>query len=36
MADESLLTREYETRLHGHYNRHGYWVDEAVAKAHSS
>ncbi len=28
-TEESLLTREYETRLHGHYNREGYWVDEA-------
>jgi uncharacterized protein YrrD len=27
-TDESLLTRDYETRLHQHYNRHGYWVDE--------
>jgi len=29
---KSLLTREYETRLHGHYNRQGYWVDEPAAK----
>ncbi len=27
-TEESLLTREYETRLHGHYNRAGYWGDE--------
>ncbi len=27
----SLFTRDYETRLHGHYNRQGYWVDEPVA-----
>jgi hypothetical protein len=27
-TDESLLTRDYETRLYGHYNRDGYWVDE--------
>jgi len=31
-TDESLLTRDYETRLHGHYNRKGYWIDELVAK----
>jgi uncharacterized protein YrrD len=33
--EESLLTRDYETRLHRHYNRHGYWVDEPVDKEHS-
>jgi len=27
-TEESLLTRDYETRLHGHYNREGYWADE--------
>jgi uncharacterized protein YrrD len=32
-TEESLLTREYETRLHAHYNRPGYWVDEATGKA---
>ncbi len=26
--EESLLTRDYESRLHGHYNRQGYWGDE--------
>ena len=31
-TEGSLLTRDYETRLHGHYNRKGYWVDEPVAK----
>jgi len=31
-TDESLLTRDYETALHRHYNRQGYWVDEPVAK----
>jgi hypothetical protein len=30
-TDESLLTRDYETGLHGHYNRAGYWVDELSA-----
>ena len=29
-AEESLLTRDYEIGLHGHYNRKGYWVDELV------
>jgi sporulation protein YlmC with PRC-barrel domain len=24
-TEESLPTREYETSLHGHYNRRGYW-----------
>jgi sporulation protein YlmC with PRC-barrel domain len=27
---ESLLTRDYEARLHRHYNRQGYWVDEPI------
>jgi hypothetical protein len=26
--DESLLTRDYEAGLYGHYNREGYWVEE--------
>ena len=30
-----LLTRDYETRLHHHYNREGYWVDKPDAKEHS-
>jgi len=30
-TDESVLTRDYETGLHGHYNREGYWVDELSA-----
>ena len=34
-TEESLLTRDYESRLHGHYNRKGYWVDEPAAKEHS-
>jgi len=25
-TEESLLTRDYETGLHRHYNRQGYWV----------
>ena len=30
----SLLTRDYETGLHRHYNRHGYWVDEKTPEKH--
>jgi hypothetical protein len=30
-TDESLLTRDYEAGLHGHYNRQGYWVDKPAA-----
>ncbi len=29
-SEESLLTRDYEAQLHGHYNRPGYW-DEKTA-----
>ena len=31
-TEESLLTRDYETGLHRHYNRQGYWVDERGTK----
>jgi len=31
-SDQSLLTRDYEASLYGHYNRNGYWVDELAAK----
>jgi uncharacterized protein YrrD len=31
-TEESLLTRDYETGLYGHYDRKGYWVDEPAAK----
>jgi len=34
-TEESVLTRDYETELHRHYNRQGYWVDESAAKKHS-
>jgi len=34
-TEESLLTRDYETELHRHYSRQGYWVDEPAAKVHS-
>ncbi|MEI7728924.1 MAG: PRC-barrel domain-containing protein [Verrucomicrobiota bacterium] len=30
-TEESLLTRDYEIGLHGHYSRKGYWIDERVA-----
>ena len=29
-TDKSLITREYETSLHEHYHRKGYWVDQLV------
>jgi uncharacterized protein YrrD len=29
-TEASLITRNYEISLHGHYNRKGYWVDELV------
>ena len=31
-TDKSLVDRDYETSLYGHYNRKGYWIDELVAK----
>ena len=31
-TDALLLTRDYETRLHGHYHLQGYWVDESVPR----
>ena len=34
-TEESPLTRDYETGLHLHYNRLGYWIDEPAAKKHS-
>ena len=33
-TDESQLTRDYEARLHQHYNRRGYWVDEPATWEH--
>jgi len=32
---DSIPTRDYETGLHGHYDRPGYWVEELAAKEHS-
>jgi hypothetical protein len=34
-TEESLLTREYETGLHRHYNRKGYWVGEPAVQEHA-
>jgi sporulation protein YlmC with PRC-barrel domain len=34
-TEKSPLTRDYETGLHLHYNRLGYWIDESAAKEHS-
>ena len=34
-TEASLPTRDYETGLHQHYNRQGYWVDEQAGKKHS-
>jgi uncharacterized protein YrrD len=31
-TEEFLLTREYETELHRHYNRQVYWIDEPAIK----
>lgn len=31
-AEDSLITRDYETVLHGHYDRPGYWVEEPATK----
>ena len=30
-TDDSVLNREYEQRLHGHYGQEGYWVSEETA-----
>jgi hypothetical protein len=27
-TEDTLITLEYEAKLHDHYNRQGYWVDE--------
>jgi uncharacterized protein YrrD len=29
-TEESLITRDYETGLHQHYDRRGYWIDERI------
>jgi hypothetical protein len=33
--EEPLLTRDYETGLHRHYNRKGYWEEGPIAGKHS-
>jgi len=33
-TEESLLSRDYETGLHRHYNRQGYWDHESAVKEH--
>jgi len=35
-TEESLPNRDYEARLHRHYNRQGYWVEEPVLKKRSA
>ena len=34
-TEESLLTRDYESGLHRHYDRVGYWADDLSANKHS-
>jgi len=34
-SEEVLLNRDYETKLHQHYNREGYWTEESELKNHS-
>ena len=34
-TDEAGITRDFETRLHGHYSRRGYWVDDPVDSKHA-
>ncbi len=34
-SEEFLLTRDYETDLHRHYNRKGYWIGELAENKHS-
>ncbi|WP_071145260.1 PRC-barrel domain-containing protein [Bacteroides ihuae] len=31
-VEESLLTREYEAKLHEYYNQKGYWANETIAE----
>jgi hypothetical protein len=35
-TEESLLNRDYETGLHRHYKRQGYWVGDPADKEHSN
>jgi sporulation protein YlmC with PRC-barrel domain len=34
-TEESLLTRDYETGLHRHYDRQAYWIEDPAANEHS-
>ena len=34
-TEESLLTRDYETGLHRHYERQAYWIEDPAAKEQS-
>lgn len=34
-SEDALLTRDYEDRLHRHYMRRGYWVDDPSTQVHS-
>lgn len=34
-TEKTKLTRDYETKLHRHYNQQGYWSDEPTAVEHS-
>lgn len=34
-TEASLLTRDYETRLHEHYNRLGYWDEDLAGVKHT-
>jgi len=34
-TEEVLLNRDYETKLHQHYNREGYWAEESTFKDHT-
>ena len=34
-TEDSLLSRNYESALHKHYDRPGYWADEPVIKQHT-
>jgi hypothetical protein len=31
-TEEALLTRDYETKLHDHYGREGYWIVESIKR----
>lgn len=33
--EESLLTRDYESTLHKHYDRAAYWLEEPAARVRS-